>query len=117
MVLEWVQSALRQRLGFDAFPATLNVRPKDSQDAQVWQRLRDESAGVPLAPQSGGFCSARLYPIEILGRAGSERIAGAILLPEVDNYPKDKIEIVAPLRLKEHLGVSDGDQLTWEFLN
>jgi riboflavin kinase len=119
MALDWVQSALKQRLGFDAFPATLNVRPKDTQDAQIWQRLRDESAGVPLAPKGGGFCSARLYPIEILGRAGftHERIAGAILFPEVNNYPNDKIEIVAPLRLKEHLGVRDGDQLTWEFLN
>ncbi len=117
MALDWVQSALKQRLGFEAFPATLNVRPKDTQDAQIWQRLRDESAGVRLAPKGGEFCSARVYPIEILGRAGSERIAGAILFPEVDNYPNDKIEIVAPLRLKEHLGVSDGDQLTWEFLN
>jgi len=42
---------------------------------------------------------------------------GAVLFPEVENYPDDKIEIVAPLRLKEHLGVGDGDQLTWEFLN
>lgn len=117
MALAWVQSALKERLGFDAFPATLNVRPKEAQDAQIWQRLRDESAGVPLVPQGSGFCSARLYPIEILGRAGSERIAAAILFPEVDNYPNDKIEIVAPLRLKEHLGVRDGDQLRWEFLN
>jgi riboflavin kinase len=119
MALDWVQSALRQSLGFDAFPATLNVRPKAAEDAQVWRRVRDESAGVPLAPASGGFCSARLYPIEIIGGAtvACEKIAGAILLPEVNDYPNDKIEIVAPLCLKEHLGVSDGDQLTWEFRN
>jgi len=81
--------------------------------------VRDESAGVPLAPASGGFCSARLYPIEIVSGAtvAREKIAGAILFPEVDNYPNDKIEIVAPLRLKEHLDVRDGDQLTWEFRN
>ena len=119
MALDWVQSALRQSLGFDAFPATLNVRPKAAEDAQVWRRVRDESAGVPLAPASGGFCSARLYPIEIVSGAtvAREKIAGAILLPEVNDYPNDKIEIVAPLRLKEHLGVRDGDQLTWEFRN
>jgi CTP-dependent riboflavin kinase len=119
MALDWVRSALKQRLGFDAYPATLNVRPKAAKDATVWQHVRDESVGVPLTPERGGFCSARLYPIEILGRAGSmgEKIAGAILFPEVDNYPDDKIEIVAPLRLKEHLGVADGDQLTWEFRN
>jgi riboflavin kinase len=119
MALDWVQTALKQRLGFDAFPATLNVRPMTTEDAQVWQRVREESVGMALAPADGNFCSARLYPIAILGQASSirEKIAGAVLFPEVINYPNDKIEIVAPLRLKEHLGVRDGDQLTWEFLN
>jgi riboflavin kinase len=119
MALDWVQSALRQSLGFDAFPATLNVRPKAAEDALVWQRKREESAGVPLAPAPAGFCSARLYPIDIIGGAAAarENIAGAILVPEVNSYPKDKIEIVAPFRLKAHLGVNDGDQLTWEFRN
>ena len=42
---------------------------------------------------------------------------GAVLFPEVKDYPKDKIEIVAPMRLKDHLGVRDGDALTLEFLN
>jgi riboflavin kinase, archaea type len=115
MALDWVQLALRQSLGFDAFPATLNVRPKSPSDALAWRRIREESAGVLLAPGPDGFCRARLYPIEIIGAA--ENIAGAILFPEVNNYPNDKIEIVAPLRLKEHLGVNDGDQLTWEFRN
>ena len=40
MALEWVQAALNDRLGFSPFPATLNVRPKDAEDAQVWRRMR-----------------------------------------------------------------------------
>jgi CTP-dependent riboflavin kinase len=40
-----------------------------------------------------------------------------VLLPEVPNYPKDKIEVVAPMRLKDQWGVRDGDQLTLEFVN
>jgi riboflavin kinase, archaea type len=111
------QAALKQCLGYNPFPATLNVRPKAAQDAQVWQGVRNASAGVPLAPAANGFCSARLYPITLLGQFADDKIAGAILLPEVENYPPDKIEIVAPVRLKEKLGVRDGDQVTWEFLN
>ena len=119
MALDWVQAALKQCLGFTPFPATLNVRPSATEDAAVWQRVREGSAGVTLAPAHGNFCNARLYPIAIIGQAGKvpEKILGAVLFPEVENYPDDKIEIVAPLRLKEHLGVGDGDQLTWEFLN
>jgi riboflavin kinase len=119
MTLDWVQQGLERSLGFSPFPATLNVRPHASADLEIWRHVQTASAGVPLAPASGGLCSARLYPIEILSGSGSAvgKIAGAILLPEVKDYPCDKIEIVAPVRLKDHLGVRDGDLLTWEFLN
>ena len=114
MTLDWVQSALKQSLGFAPFPATLNIRPKAPADAETWRRKRAESAGVPLQSAQGSFCSARLYPIEIVGGG---KVAAAILVPEVADYPSDKIEIVAPMRLKDHLGVGDGDALTLEFLN
>ena len=119
MALGWVQTALQQRLGFKPFPATLNVRPKDAADAQVWSRVRGNSAGITLGPANDGFCKARLYPIELVVQSATEqnKMPGAILLPEVTDYPNDKIEIVAPVRLKKHFGLQDGDQLTWEFLN
>ena len=50
-------------------------------------------------------------------RAPATRVNGAVLLPDVKDYPKDKIEIIAPMRLKEAFGVEDGDQLTLEFGN
>jgi CTP-dependent riboflavin kinase len=119
MSLDWVQRALRQSLGFAPFPATLNIRPKAAEDAETWRRIQTQFAGVPLTSSRDGFCSARLYPIEIFGEAGAgaKRIEAAILVPEVKDYPNDKIEIVASVRLKDHLGVRDGDALTLEFLN
>jgi riboflavin kinase, archaea type len=119
MKLDWVQRALAKSLGFAAFPATLNVRPKTPEDAQVWQNVQNESNGIPLPAAEGGFCAARLYPVEIQGSAASSNgtVNGAVLLPDVTNYPKDKIEIVAPVRLKEAFGVQDGDQITLEFVN
>lgn len=117
MSLDWVKLALKQSLGFDPFPATLNVRPQTAEDAEAWRRVRAGSAGVALASLESGFCSARLYPIQVFSAAGASKIDGAILLPEVKDYPTDKLEIVAPVRLKDHLGVRDGDALTLEFLN
>ena len=119
MTLDWVQQGLERSLGFSPFPATLNVRPRGSADEEVWRRVKTQSSGVSMAPAEGGFCSARLYPIDILNGSdpGAGKIRGAILVPEVKDYPSDKIEIVAPMRLKDHLGVRDGDPLAWEFLN
>jgi riboflavin kinase len=117
MVLDWVQDLLNERLGYHPFPATLNVRPKDAEDAEVWRRVQRDHAGTPLTPASDGHCGAKLYRVEIYQEANSIKVGGAILLPEVDDYPQDKIEIVAPVRVKDHFRVDDGDQLTVEFLS
>jgi riboflavin kinase len=119
MALDWVQKALQKSLGFSPFPATLNLRPRAREDAQVWEAIQSDWPGIPLPPVDGGFCSARLYRVEVQGLSKSEnsKARGAVLLPNVTGYPKDKIEIVAPVRLKSALGVKDGDQLTLEFVN
>ena len=108
MALDWVQAALTKSLNFTPFPAT-----------RVWAAIQSDWPGIPLPPPDGGFCSARLYRVEVEGtsNSGNSRASGAVLLPNVTGYPKDKIEIVAPVRLKSALGVKDGDQLTLEFVN
>ena len=116
MALAWVQDSLKECLGYYPFPATLNLRPKAAEDSQIWCRAQSEMAGVPLPPAANGFCSARIFRVAITGQAKGS-VEGAILLPEVKDYPSDKIEIVAPMQLKNHLAVQDGDQLTLEFLN
>jgi riboflavin kinase len=119
LALQWVQQAVQERLGFFPYPATLNVRPKDSGDVRLWESVRSGLSGLSLGSSDGEYCSARLFPVAIertLNRR-AEKVKGAVLLPEVNGYPNDKIEIVAPVRLKDRLGVQDGDQLTLEFLN
>ena len=119
MALDWVQRALQQHLGFAPFPATLNLRPKALKDALAWERVQKELAGVDLFPPSTDFCNAQIFLVEISrdGAIGVGSVKGAVLRPRVANYPKDKIEVVASVRLKDRLDVRDGDQLTLEFLN
>lgn len=117
MALDWVKAALTESLKFAPFPATLNVRPKSPEDMLLWEAVQREFEGIAVAPSSADFCSARLYRVEVCG--SGEGLAGslraAVLLPKVPGYPKDKIEIVAPVRIKDALGVNDGDYLTLEF--
>jgi CTP-dependent riboflavin kinase len=116
MALDWVQAALKKSLGFAPFPATLNVRPKREEDARIWETVQKNLPGIPLPPAASGFCAARLYRVEVVG-PGNTQATGAVLVPSVDDYPKDKIEIVAAVQLKKALGLKDGDPLTLEFLN
>lgn len=117
MALDWVQDLLEQRLGYHPFPATLNVRPKAAEDARIWRRVQSELTGTPLTSASDSHCAAKLFRVEIEAPGRAVKIGAAVLLPEVKDYPNDKIEIVAPVRLKDHLGVGDGDQLVVEFIN
>ena len=118
MALYWVREALHQSLGFAPFPATLNLRPKADKDAQIWEAVQNGSGGMVLPPMQGGFCSARLYPVRIhRPQRPAAEVPCAVLLPDVKDYPRNKIEIVAPMHLKEALGVNDGDLLTLEFVN
>ena len=117
MALHWVQTALKQCLGFAPFPATLNLRPDSSEDARAWSAIQ-EAPGIALRPAENGFCSARLYRVQIHRPASAGgQVGGGILLPNVADYPKDKIEIIAPVRLKDALGLRDGDRLTLELVN
>ena len=116
MALNWVQESLRERLGFAPYPATLNVRPSTPQDVRLWEEIQREIAALPLAPLKSGFCSADLYLVSLTRLVGSkETLRGAVLLPAVVDYPKDKIEIVTQVRVKDALSVKDGDSLVLEF--
>jgi riboflavin kinase, archaea type len=117
MGLDWVQELLVQRLGYHPFPATLNVRPKGAADAEVWRRVQRDVPATQLTTAGEHHCGAKLYRVDVRVPTRSDRVDGAVLLPEINDYPPDKIEIVAPMRLKDHFGVGDGDQLTLEFIH
>lgn len=108
MTVDWVAAALKHALGFEAYPGTLNVRLDTPEARRVWSRVR-EGGGIPIAA-GAGFCAARCFPALI---EGNWRVAA--ILPEVEGYPADKLEIVAAVRLKEKLKLADGARLTIEF--
>jgi len=117
MALDWVQAALQKCLGFKPYPATLNLRPKAQEDACAWEMIQEEINGVDIAPFDERFCSAKLFLVEIAAPPGESITQGAVLLPKVSGYPKDKIEVIAGMCLKDEFGVQDGDQLTLEFVH
>lgn len=111
MALEWVQRELREGIGFSPYPATLNLRLESEDQMAVWREVQRQVKGIQVAPPDSLFCQARCFLVEIEGR-----LRGAVLLPEVADYPADKIEVIAPVRLKDELQVRDGDRIILEFV-
>lgn len=66
---------------------------------------------VEITPEDPSFCSAKCYPVLINGR-----LKGAIVFPLVEDYPENKMELIASQKIKEMLSLTTGDLLEVEIL-
>ena len=118
MALDWVQRVLRERLGFTPYPGTLNLRLPSDQEVALWNDVRKSIRGVDIPPPEPSFCRARclLARIEGLPQDRADGMEVAVMVPEVDPYPADKVEVIASFHIKESLHIDDGDRLTLQFI-
>lgn len=100
--LDWVEHQFHGKLGFWPYPGTVNLTlaGHDWDSALAAMRL---AAGIAIEPPPG-FCAAKCFAVLIAGR-----IEGAAILPDVEGYPADKLEIVSPVAVRHELRLSDGD--------
>lgn len=104
--LPWVKAQFIAKLGIDPFPGTFNLTLEDPEDQKRVASLRSK-AGLEIVPDSPEFCSGKCFNVIIEGV-----VAGAVVFPEVDDYPIDKMEIISPVSVKNVLKVEDGDTVT-----
>ncbi len=100
-----------EKLGFDLFPGTLNLRLTSARDLDERHRL-EQSKGIMIP----GFANAaRTYSAVKLLRAKLNRtVDGAVLLIERTHYGKDVLEVVAPIDLRKRFKIRDGDRVNVE---
>ncbi|MEZ5334490.1 MAG: winged helix-turn-helix domain-containing protein/riboflavin kinase [Methanolobus sp.] len=99
-------SQFRDKLDFNPFPGTLNVRLND-ESAQMRDNMDFMEPLVIHGFNDGerSFGGGKCYPVEIEG------IKSAIIIPDRTHYPADLLEIIAPLKLRETLRLNDGDEV------
>ena len=105
--IPWARAEFVARLGVDPFPGTLNLVPED---AAAWAALRT-TPGILIPSPDPKFCDARAWRVRVAGR-----IDCAVVVPDVPGYPGDKIEIIAAVRVRDALGLADGDLVALEVL-
>lgn len=104
--LEHAKQQFLDKLGIDTWPGTLNLKLDDADSVAGWQSLRTGD-GIDILSPDAGNCHARSYPVQV-----NNHVTGAIIFPEVDGYPDDQVEVIAPLSLRGHFSLNDGDRLT-----
>jgi len=102
--LPWVKKQMEDKLGFTPHPGTLNLRL--SGEHVKLRKLLHEAEGVEILPMEKGYCRGKCLRAYLM-----DGIACAVVLPAVPGYPEDVLEVLAPINLRERLGLKDGDSV------
>jgi len=105
MDIPWVNRQMGEKLGFQPYGGTLNIAVEDPEV----QRSLKAHGGDRLSSEAAGFCDALIFRGMIAGKYEC-----GIVLPLVPNYDECLLEILAPVHLKDSLGLKDGDEVTLE---
>ncbi|MEM1566082.1 MAG: DUF120 domain-containing protein [Candidatus Bathyarchaeia archaeon] len=99
--LQWVKNQIEEKLGFTPFKGTLNLLLEES-DLNIREALENANP-IPIVPEPG-YCGGKCFKASIMSS-----VEGAVVIPEVEGYPKNVLEVIAPMNLREKFGLKDGD--------
>jgi riboflavin kinase len=102
--LPWARKQITEKVGFTPYPGTLNIRLTD-EDAMKLREILDMTKPIEILPATG-YCRGRCFKARLEGN-----LACAVVIPEVTDYPKNVIELIAPLNLRKTLHADDGDTI------
>ncbi len=100
--LDWVRQQFLDKFGFEPVPGTFNVKVA-AEGVPELETLNGSYPGVEIVPPNPEFCLAKCFRV----RVGA--VDGVLVTPMVEGYPKDLVEIMAPVNVRQALGVGDDD--------
>ncbi|SFC54786.1 riboflavin kinase [Halobiforma haloterrestris] len=111
--LSGYQRQFEDRLGYEPFPGTLNVELRDDS-------VRRRSAVSSLEPvpidgwedEDRTYGPAVCYPATIETADGESYEGAHTIAPERTHHDEDQLEVIAPDKLRDELGLEDGDHVT-----
>lgn len=104
---EGYRGQIIDKLGFDPYPGTLNVRLKES-DLEM-RRSLERLSGVKIdgfRSANRAFGGARCYPLLVNGE-----VEGALITADRTSYDLSVMEIIAPVKLRDRFNLEDGDMV------
>lgn len=107
--IDWVKKTFTHLLGFTPHPGTLNLKVDLSEATEEFRAIREAEGLMMPPPEGSGFCPAKCFR----GRLGGA-IAAGLVIPEVEGYYDDVLEILAPVNVRQAMDVTEGDVLEVE---
>jgi len=104
--LDWVVKVVDEKIGFKPHPGTFNLHMGGERWPGYRQQILD-NPGIDIPPPDG-FCGAKCFPVLV-----EKKIKGAAIFPMIDDYPDDKLEIIAPVSIRDALDLDLGQQVAF----
>ena len=101
--LPWVKKQLKEELGFTPHLGTLNIKLSGKNLKLI--ALLDKAGAKEILPEPG-FHRGRCFHAYLM-----KEVKCGIVIPEIPNYPRNILELVAPINLREKLQLKDGDSV------
>ena len=111
--LEYYRKQFIEKLGFDPYPGTLNLKLTTDYDIKT----RSELEAYPAVEVEGfknenrTFGHVKCYPVII-----ENKVKGALISALRTHYDASVIELIAPVFLRKHLKLKDGHKVKVEVL-
>jgi len=109
IALDGYRTQFIEKLGFDPYPGTLNVR-LDTNSIDLRKKIAQSIRISGFTDQNRTFGKGSCFRVRI------SDIEGAVITPERTHYPEDIIEIIAPVNLRERLELKDGTNINVEVI-
>ncbi len=102
-------SQVKEKLGFSPFPGTLNIQIAANQIEKRLELRAREGIGINGFESAGReFGPMKAYKCRI------NHTQAAIVFPERSHHGLNVLEIIAPVNLRSHLKIKDGDTVHCE---
>jgi riboflavin kinase len=108
MELDGYKKQFKKKLGFTPYPGTLNLKLKSEVDIRGRQILQD-TQGIEIEGFKSGertFGAVKCFMAKIDG------VKGAVIIPMRTHHGFNTLEIIAPEKIRDKIGLNEGDEVT-----
>jgi len=110
---EYYRKQFIEKLGFDPYPGTLNLKLTTDYDVKTCSELE----GYPAIEIEGFESEDRTFgPVKCYPAIIENKLKGALILALRRHYDTSVIEVIAPIFLRKNLGLKDGHKVKVEVL-
>ena len=106
MSMQHYQKEIKKRLGFKAYPGTLNLKI-DAKKVSLLNNFKQIKING-FKQKNKTYGGADCYKAKI------KNIEGAVIVPHLAKHKKNIIEFIAPIHLKSELKLKDGTKVKVE---